>query len=72
MKEIAITTDSIKLDQFLKWAGITDTGGEAKLMIQGGNILVNGEVEYRRGYKLLPGDRVEILENDKVYRVTET
>ncbi|MFW6237615.1 MAG: RNA-binding S4 domain-containing protein [Halanaerobiales bacterium] len=71
MEEVGITTDTIKLDQFLKWANITDTGGEAKLLIQGGNIRVNGEVEYRRGCKLVPGDRIEIKNKDEVYRVTE-
>jgi ribosome-associated protein len=50
----------MKLDQFLKWRGISGTGGQAKLLIQGGAVRVNGEVETRRGRKLRRGDRVEV------------
>lgn len=52
--------DTIKLDQFLKLAGVAETGGYAKLLIQGGMVAVNGEVETRRGRKLVPGDRVTV------------
>jgi ribosome-associated protein len=52
--------DSIRLDQFLKLAGVTGTGGQAKLMIQGGEVTVNGAVETRRRRKLRPGDCVEV------------
>ena len=47
------------LDQFLKLTGIAGTGGQAKMMIQGGEISVNGEVETRRRRKLAAGDVVE-------------
>ena len=47
-----------RLDQFLKYHGIADTGGAAKIMIQAGEVLVNGEVESRRRRKLVPGDIV--------------
>ncbi len=50
----------IKLDQFLKWQGIAQTGGEAKIIIQQGMVEVNGEEELRRGRKLLTGDRVTV------------
>ena len=50
--------DSIRLDQFLKLAECVSTGGEAKLLIQGGDVLVNGAVETRRRRKLVPGDKV--------------
>ncbi|MBW4557050.1 MAG: RNA-binding S4 domain-containing protein [Trichormus sp. ATA11-4-KO1] len=50
----------IKLDQFLKFVGITSTGGQAKLMILDGNVKVNGTVETRRGRKLVSGDQVTI------------
>ena len=55
-----MTTDiyTIKLDQFLKWVGVAQTGGEAKLMIQGGLVKVNGATETRRGRKLVMGDSV--------------
>ena len=51
--------DTIKLDQFLKLTGAVGTGGQAKALIQGGEVRVNGEVETRRGRKLKPGDVVE-------------
>lgn len=50
----------IKLDQFLKWQGIVDTSGRAKQLIQSGQVRVNGEVETRRGRKLVDGDQVTI------------
>ncbi len=50
----------IKLDSFLKWQGLVETGGHAKQLIQGGEVRVNGEVETRRGRKLRAGDRVEL------------
>lgn len=50
---------TIKLDQFLKLTGMVETGGQAKLLIQGGEVLVNGAVETRRGRKLVSGDVVE-------------
>ena len=49
---------TIKLDQFLKLTGAVETGGQAKLLIQGGDVQVNNEVETRRGRKLKPGDVV--------------
>ena len=53
-----IRDGTIKLNQFLKLMGIVPTGGQAKLMIQGGEVLVNGMVETRRGKRILPGDQV--------------
>lgn len=50
----------IKLDQFLKWQGIAQTGGEAKIIIKEGGVEVNGESEIRRGRKLVTGDRVTV------------
>ncbi|MBD2108899.1 RNA-binding S4 domain-containing protein [Nodosilinea sp. FACHB-13] len=52
--------DYIKLDQFLKQMQVVSTGGQAKLMIQDGEVSVNGEVETRRGRKLITGDRVSL------------
>ncbi|NJO39684.1 MAG: RNA-binding S4 domain-containing protein [Cyanobacteria bacterium CRU_2_1] len=52
---------AIKLDQFLKWVGVVQTGGEAKLLIQSGEVKVNGKVETQRGRKLVEGDRVFAL-----------
>ncbi|NJO50960.1 MAG: RNA-binding S4 domain-containing protein [Leptolyngbyaceae cyanobacterium RM2_2_4] len=58
-----MTTESteIKLDQFLKLVGVVRTGGEAKLLIQGGEVRVNGAIETRRGRKLVEGDRISTL-----------
>lgn len=53
-----IKTESIKLSQFLKLAGFCDTGGQAKLFTEENEILVNDEVEKRKGRKLIPGDVV--------------
>lgn len=53
--------DTIKLDQFLKLQGLTQTGGQAKLLIQSGEVRVNGQIEMRRGRKLVKGDRVTTL-----------
>jgi len=52
--------NTIKLDQFLKLVGISVTGGQAKLMIQGGDVKVNGMLETRRGRKLVSGDQVTV------------
>jgi ribosome-associated protein len=48
------------LDQFLKLQGIASTGGHAKVMIQGGEVKLNGVVETRRRKKLSPGDNIEV------------
>ena len=60
MQEIRITTEFIKLEAFLKLAGVVSTGGEAKNRIQDGQVKVNGETCTMRGKKLRPGDQVEL------------
>lgn len=62
MKNIEINTEYIKLDQFLKWAGIADSGSFAKVMIQNGDIWVNGVVASERGKKLHKGDIIKITD----------
>ena len=57
--ELKIRDDHIKLGQALKAAGLVENGGEAKEVIQAGEVRVNGEVDTRRGRKCLPGDVVE-------------
>lgn len=54
--EVTITTEFIKLDSLLKLAGLCYTGGEAKEVVQAGQVLVNGEVCTQRGKKLRDGD----------------
>ena len=58
MKIIKITTEYIKLQDLLKLASATSTGGEAKNVIQDGLVCVNGEVCTQRGKKIRPGDKV--------------
>ena len=55
---IQITTEFIKLDALLKFANVVMTGGEAKMIIQEGEVSVNGEICTMRGKKIRPGDVV--------------
>lgn len=64
MQEIKINTEFIKLDQFLKFAGISQTGGESKFIIKNGDVKVNGEVTFERGKKIRKGDIVEVADQD--------
>ncbi len=59
MKELFIKEEFIRLDSALKFSGIMGTGGQAKMVIQDGLVLVNGEVCTMRGKKLRNGDTVE-------------
>lgn len=65
MKEIQITTEFIKLDQFLKLCGAVQTGGQAKIMISDGNVKVNENITLERGKKLRKNDKIEIENFDK-------
>lgn len=56
---ITIHTDYIKLDSFLKFACVCDTGGEAKVLVQSGVVLVNGQPCTQRGKKIVPDDTVK-------------
>ena len=58
MTDITITTEFIKLQDFLKFANAIESGGMAKTFIQEGEVLVNGEVCTMRGKKIRPGDTV--------------
>jgi ribosome-associated protein len=52
---------TIRLDDFLKFCGIVGTGGQAKVLIQAGEVKVNGQIELRRRRQLQLGDTVELL-----------
>ena len=67
-QEIAIATEFIKLDSFLKFANAVESGGMAKEVIAAGDVRVNGEVCLERGRKLRPGDKV--LFSGEYYVVT--
>jgi ribosome-associated protein len=58
-RDVAIREETIRLGQLLKLAGIADSGGEARELVQDGAVRVNGEVETRRGRQLHRGDVVE-------------
>jgi Uncharacterized conserved protein len=58
MREVAITTEFIKLDALLKFENLVMSGGEAKIVIQEGQVLVNGEACTMRGKKIRSGDVV--------------
>ncbi len=59
-KRVKIETPFIKLQDLLKFAGAVETGGEAKIRIQEGEVKVNGQICTMRGKKLYPGDWAEL------------
>jgi ribosome-associated protein len=59
-------SSGITLGQALKASNLVGSGGEAKVLIQGGEVRVNGEVETRRGRKLQKGDVVEVGEDERL------
>lgn len=67
MEKIIINTEFIKLDAFLKWAGIASLGSEAKMYILDELVLVNGEVCTQRGKKIYKNDIVTF--NGQDYQV---
>ena len=68
MEELFIRDDFIKLGQALKLAGLVESGVEAKEVIQNGLVKVNGEVDTRRGKKLVVGDEVHFDGNSFVVK----
>ncbi|MGF1514108.1 MAG: RNA-binding S4 domain-containing protein [Elainellaceae cyanobacterium] len=58
---MAFNQKPIKLGQFLKIQQVVQSGGQAKMLVQSGEVLVNGVVETQRGRKLFPGDRIEVF-----------
>jgi len=64
MKKIKISTPYITLGQFLKFADLISSGGETKFYLTENDVLVNQEVEVRRGRKLYPGDKVLVNHKD--------
>ena len=69
--ELEIRDEFIKLGQALKLAGIASPGIEAKILIEDGVVLVNGETETRRGKKLRNGDVVSVEGNTFTVRASE-
>ena len=61
IKEIKIDSEFITLGQFLKFADVISTGGEAKTFLSQNDVYINDELDVRRGRKLRSGDRITIL-----------
>ncbi len=72
LTKIQIHTPFIRLDDLLKLAAAVETGGQAKLLIQGGQVTVNGEICTMRGKKLVPGDQVQMIGSQEIYLVEES
>ncbi len=65
-EEIRIRSETIRLGQLLKLAGIVDSGADARALLAAGPAIVNGEPETRRGRQLHPGDRVDVAGRELV------
>ena len=59
---VSITTEFIKLQDLLKFSGVCETGGQAKLIVLDGECKVNGEVCLMRGKKIKSGDVVTVFD----------
>ncbi len=68
---VEIKDEFIKLGQLMKLAGVVDSGLDAKIFIQDGEVSVNGEIETRRGRKLYDGDEVDCFDNHIVVKCIE-
>ena len=69
MKEVEITKEPVELYKILKFEGLVESGGEAKAVIDAGQVLVNGETETRKRKKIVSGDVIEYAtEKFKVVR----
>ena len=67
-EKIIINDEFIKLDSLMKFSGLAQTGGEAKVLIQSGQVLVNGEVCTMRGKKMRDGDKAQY--GDRIVEVS--
>ncbi len=59
-----IHSKMIQLDQLIKWLGLSDTGGQARILIDNGRVMVNGKIVLERRKKIVPGDVVTIDRNE--------
>ena len=69
MQDSSAAPSYITLQQVLKLANLVETGGQAKYVIQNGEVKVNGEIETRRRKKIYPGDVIEIA--GEIYHIGE-
>lgn len=63
-EDVLINTDFIRLDAFLKFKGVAQTGGQAKQFIQDGIVKVNDEICTARGKKIRSGDKISVFSTD--------
>ena len=68
-RDVLIDTEYIKLQDLLKWTGVAQTGGHAKILVQDGQVSVNGDVCLMRGKKLRAGDTVTVAGSDEGFVV---
>lgn len=61
MREFKLTTEYIELNKLLKLLRIAQTGGHAKIIVEEGEVLRNGEPEFRKRAKLVKGDVIEVM-----------
>jgi ribosome-associated protein len=61
MREFKLTSDYIELIKLLKLLRIAETGGHAKIIVENGDVFLNGKQEFRKRAKLRPGDKIEVL-----------
>jgi ribosome-associated protein len=61
MREFTLTEDYIELVKFLKLMQIAQTGGHAKIIVEDGEVIRNGEQELRKRAKLIKGDVIEVM-----------
>ena len=59
MIDVEITKEPVELYKILKFEGLVQSGGEAKMAIANGHVVVNGDVETRKRRKIVDGDRIE-------------
>ena len=69
---VVIGTEFIKLQDAMKFSNAAESGGMAKVAIQEGDVLVNGEVCTMRGKKLYPGDTFTFLDNTYLISIHES
>ena len=69
IQDVPIVTEFIKLQDAMKFANLVESGGEAKVVVQEGDVSVNGEVCTQRGRKLRPGDSFRFEGN--TFRITQ-
>jgi ribosome-associated protein len=62
MRDFILNSEYIELVKLLKLLGIAETGGHAKMMVEAGEVLMNGKPEFRKRAKLRDGDEVEVMD----------